>query len=83
MTGPRKRSLTLYGHPTSITLEDMLWAELESLAAARNLSLSKLVCEIDDARTPAQSLSGAVRAFIIRAVVEERNRLRLTQQHQA
>jgi predicted DNA-binding ribbon-helix-helix protein len=46
----RKRSITIDGHSTSITLEDGFWDELSALAKARKLSLSALVAEIDKAR---------------------------------
>ena len=47
----RKRSVTIGGHQTSITLEDAFWTELSVLAEARGLSLNALVAEVDHART--------------------------------
>jgi len=46
----RKRSVTIDGHRTSVSLEDAFWAELSSIAEARGLSLNALVAEIDHAR---------------------------------
>jgi len=46
----RKRSVTIDGHRTSISLEDAFWAELSEIARARGLSLNALVAEIDHAR---------------------------------
>ena len=55
----RKRSVTIDGHRTSISLEDAFWAELSEIARARSLSLNALVAEIDHARgAPQDSKSG-------------------------
>ena len=47
----RKRSITIDGHRTSITLEDAFWEELSALAKGRGLSISALVAEVDHARS--------------------------------
>ena len=49
-----KRSVTIDGHRTSISLEDAFWAELSAIARARGLSLNALVAEIDHARYAAR-----------------------------
>lgn len=46
----RKRSIVLSGHATSIALEPEFWAVLETMAAARGLSLAALVVQIDETR---------------------------------
>lgn len=63
----RKRSVTIDGHRTSISLEDAFWAELAQLAQARGLSLNALVAEIDHARSASQggNLSSALRLYIL------------------
>lgn len=48
-----KRSITIHGHRTSISLEAPFWDFLEEIAKNRGLSISALVAEIDDARTKA------------------------------
>lgn len=48
--GPVKRSVTIAGHQTSISLEPLFWAALEAAARARGLPLSALVAAIDAAR---------------------------------
>jgi predicted DNA-binding ribbon-helix-helix protein len=45
-----KRSLSLAGHATSVALEPEFWTALETLAAARAISLAALVRELDQAR---------------------------------
>jgi predicted DNA-binding ribbon-helix-helix protein len=58
----RKRSITIDGHRTSITLEDAFWEELSALAKGRDLSISALVAEVDHARSsPGGGLGGGPR----------------------
>lgn len=64
----RKRSVTIDGHRTSISLEDAFWAELSALAKARGLSLNALVAEIDRSRESAPepvNLSSALRLHVL------------------
>jgi predicted DNA-binding ribbon-helix-helix protein len=63
-----KRSITIRGHQTSITLEDAFWDELSALANARKLSLSALVAEIDKARGTPGNLSSALRLHVLEAL---------------
>ena len=59
---PKKYSLTIQGHATSLTLEPVFWAALNEAAAAQGKSLAALVAEIDEARTT--NLSSAVRVWL-------------------
>jgi predicted DNA-binding ribbon-helix-helix protein len=59
-----KRSLSIAGHRTSLALEPEFWAALEERAAARHISLSKLVREIDEARAN-PNLSSAIRVAVL------------------
>jgi predicted DNA-binding ribbon-helix-helix protein len=59
-----KRSLTISGHRTSISLEDPFWRRLKALAAERSQSLSALVAEIDASRANA-NLSSAIRVYVL------------------
>jgi predicted DNA-binding ribbon-helix-helix protein len=61
----KKHSITIKGHATSITLEDEFWTELKSIAAARDISVQKLVTQIDRARGE-NNLSSAIRVFILK-----------------
>jgi predicted DNA-binding ribbon-helix-helix protein len=60
----RKRSITIHGHPTSISLEDEFWNELASIARLRKLSLNGLVTEIDKQRAGG-NLSSALRVYAL------------------
>lgn len=59
-----KRSLTIAGHRTSISLEDAFWTALRNIAEQRQQSLAALVAEIDGARGAA-SLSSSIRLFVL------------------
>jgi len=60
----RKRSVTLRGHATSISLEDAFWGELKRMAAEAGISLSALVETIDARRTD-RNLSSALRIAVL------------------
>jgi len=62
---PRKRSLTLRGHRTSVSLEDRFWSELQALAEARGQSVNARVAEIDAARGVSAGLASAIRVFVL------------------
>ena len=61
----KKRSVNILGHQTSVTLEDEFWDALKAEAHARNLSLNKLIAEIDEKRGSA-NLSSAIRLYILK-----------------
>lgn len=69
-----KRSVTIDGHRTSISLEDAFWAELSAIARARGLSLNALVAEIDHARgtREAGNLSSALRLHVLEELKKQR-----------
>ena len=65
--GPVKRSVTIAGHQTSISLEPIFWAALESEARATDQPLNALVAAIDVARLDAPSppnLTSAIRQWL-------------------
>ena len=59
----RKRSVTIAGHRTSVSLEEAFWGLLRGIAAARGQSVSELVTEIDRERSG--NLSSAIRVFVL------------------
>ena len=59
-----KRSVTIGGHKTSITLEAEFWAGLREIAMQRQMTLSALLSEIDVHRdTP--NLSSHIRLMVL------------------
>ena len=66
--GPVKRSVTIAGHETSISLEPLFWTALEKAAGARALPLSALVAAIDAVRITAPqppNLASAIRTWLM------------------
>ena len=59
----QKRSLTIHGHRTSISLEEPFWVALNDIAKARQQSVASLVQIIDKERVG--GLSSAIRMFIL------------------
>jgi len=66
---PTKRSVTIAGHETSISLEPLFWAALERAAAEAALPLNALVARIDVERldTPGgpPNLTSAIRQWLL------------------
>ena len=66
-----KRSITIAGHRTSVSLEAPFWDELQRIANQRQMSLAALVGEIDAERLNAPepaNLSSALRVYVLEAV---------------
>ena len=64
---PRKRSVLIAGHETSISLEPVFWRALEAAARERGCPLNALVAEIDVARLDADqppNLTSAIRQWL-------------------
>jgi predicted DNA-binding ribbon-helix-helix protein len=59
-----KRSITIAGHRTSVSIEDDFWAALGEIAATRGMSSAALIAEIDQARGDA-NLSSAMRSYVL------------------
>jgi predicted DNA-binding ribbon-helix-helix protein len=66
---PVKRSLTLRGHRTSVSLEDAFWREFRNIAAEDGKALNALAAEIDAERDPETGLASAIRVFVLRRVL--------------
>ena len=59
-----KRSVSIKGHATSISLEPEFWDALQELAMARSMAVAALIAEIDQDRIG--NLSSAIRVFLLR-----------------
>ena len=68
--GPRKRSLTIQGRSTSISISDEMWDEFRHCAARLSISANQLVSQIK-AQKPA-NLNRAIRLYIINQRVSGR-----------
>ena len=64
---PKKRSVLIVGHATSISLEPMFWKALEGAARERGCPLNALVAKIDAERInirPTPNLTSAIRQWL-------------------
>ena len=66
MSRPKKHSLTLRGHRTSVSLEDEFWQAFRDIAAQDGRALNELAAEIDEARGMDTGLASAIRLFVLR-----------------
>lgn len=67
----KKHSISLSGHRTSVTLEEPFWQEIKAIAIEQEVSLAKLIQQIDAKRfdvRPAPNLSSAIRLYVLEYV---------------
>lgn len=60
----KKHSITLWSHRTSVTLEAIFWQELKKIALKKNISIAKLIQDIDVQRQ--NNLSSTLRVFVLK-----------------
>jgi predicted DNA-binding ribbon-helix-helix protein len=74
MSRPVKRSVTLNGHRTSVSIEDEFWRAFRDLAGADGRPINALAAEIDTERDPAIGLATAIRLFVLRRLLAQTSR---------
>lgn len=65
---PVKRSLSIAGHKTSISLEPLFWDMLRAAAAAEGVAIAALVARIDAERIKSPTppgLASAIRVWVV------------------
>ena len=62
---PVKRSLTLRGHRTSVSLEDVFWQAFREIAALKGVPINALAAEIDEGRGMDVGLASAIRVYVL------------------
>ncbi len=70
---PIKRSVTIAGHETSISLEPVFWMALNDAAVAEQLPLNALIARIDAERiaaTKVPNLASALRVWVLSRMAE-------------
>ena len=77
MSKKNKRSVTIAGHRTSVSLEAEFWAELTAISQNEDLPLGKLISKIDE-NNP-KNLSSALRLYVL---ADLKNRLALKNKNQ-
>lgn len=70
MSSVVKRSIILDGHKTSVSLEDVFWAELKNIAQRENVPLADILHSINSQRGDA-NFSSAVRIFVLCSVRDQ------------
>ncbi len=58
-----KRSVTIAGHTTSVSIEKPFWDALKAIAAREKRSLASLIADIDERRRT--NLSSALRLYVL------------------
>ena len=70
-TKPKKRSLTLKGHRTSVSLEDKFWDEFCKLAYRKKISVNELAYQLDATRKlNSISLASLIRDLVLDDLLE-------------
>ena len=65
-TKPKKRSLTLKGHRTSVSIEDKFWEEFCKIAFRKNISINELASQLDANRElNSVSLASLIRNLVL------------------
>jgi len=65
--------LTVRGHRTSVSLEDVFWDEFRLIAEARGQAVNELAAEIDEARGVSSGLATAIRLFVVNELRAQRD----------
>ena len=65
-----KRSLSIKGHRTSVSLETEFWTQLKLIATQKSISIPQLVADIDTERSKV-NLSSALRVFVLNQLLEK------------
>ena len=66
MSRPVKRSLTLRGHRTSVSLEDEFWRAFREIAEETGKAINVLAAEVDADRGVDSGLASAIRLYVLR-----------------
>ncbi|WP_300555757.1 ribbon-helix-helix domain-containing protein [Maricaulis sp.] len=65
-----KRSISLSGHRTSLSLEPEFWSAIDQAIAAEGHSLAGLINQIDSARGE-EPLASSVRVWVVRRLMAD------------
>ncbi|MFY0661111.1 MAG: ribbon-helix-helix domain-containing protein [Shimia sp.] len=65
MSRPIKRSLTLRGHRTSVSLEDDFWRAFRDIADEKEIPINALAAKIDAERDLEAGLATAIRLYVL------------------
>ena len=66
MSRPVKRSLTLRGHRTSVSLEEEFWRAFLHIAKVEGQTINGLAAKIDEGRGTETGLATAIRLYVLK-----------------
>jgi predicted DNA-binding ribbon-helix-helix protein len=69
-----KRSLSIYGHATSLALEAEYWAVIDYISRRDDISVSALIKRLDDERVSVKygrGLAAFIRVWAVRLMIED------------
>lgn len=72
---PVKRSLTLCGHRTSVTLEEPFWRAFQATAKRKGISVNALAARIDAMRPGGVGLASAIRVYVLEDALKSRGEI--------
>ena len=71
---PKKRSLTLRGHRTSVSIEDRFWSAFCAIARDRDLAINELAAKLDEGRDiETEGLASAIRDYVLQHFMDRAN----------
>lgn len=70
-TALKKRSVTIQGHRTSVSLEQAFWDALKAAADQDGISVNALIGRIDESRQG--NLSSAIRVWLLARARQEKS----------
>ena len=62
-----KRSVSVSGHATSISIESAFWNILKDIAKEEKKSINHIISQIDDSRSG--NLSSALRVYVLKKII--------------
>ncbi len=68
----KKYSVCLFGHFTSITIEDEFFDTLKKIAKQENKSIANIIQEIDKNRDLKNNLSSSIRIYILNYLLSKK-----------
>lgn len=74
MSGIVKKSVDLFGHQTSVSMESEFWAALDIIAKKDKKSIRQIILDVDTKRLQEGSvynLSGSLRVHILESILSE------------
>lgn len=75
----KKRSIKLFGHKTSVSIEDAFWDSLKEIAKIQNTSVSGILETLDSnyKNNKSNNLSSLIRIFVFQFYKEKANQTNL------